>query len=112
MANKIQPRDVAPFLRTVRDILLGRKLRTALRFAGELSPRTQPPPKLPDGPSNKLSVNPYCLRDGRRESRPPTVVMENVGVKQIDAGIIKAAPSGQKKLPVPGESYNAWTLQK
>lgn len=47
--------------------------------------RSQPPPNLPPGVSEKLSNNYYCTRDARRTESPPQVVYAG-GKKALTSG--------------------------
>ncbi|XP_058714498.1 NADH dehydrogenase [ubiquinone] 1 alpha subcomplex subunit 7 isoform X1 [Poecile atricapillus] len=99
-----------------RNFLAGRDLQAKLQLRyEEIAKRTQPPPRLPVGPSHKFADNYYCNRDGRRESLPPLVVAaaQRTLPAGAQAGGSGAAVTTTAKKPVtPGPPLRKWEISK
>ncbi|XP_071550007.1 NADH dehydrogenase [ubiquinone] 1 alpha subcomplex subunit 7-like [Panulirus ornatus] len=110
---RVQYRDVSPFLRAVRQFLLGREHTSALRQADIVSCRSQPDPNLPPGVSSKLSANYYYTRDGRRAVTPNEVLAVNSSCGPTK--LISLAPEtedavvavSKPKTPGPVHAYDS-----
>ncbi|XP_062888665.1 NADH dehydrogenase [ubiquinone] 1 alpha subcomplex subunit 7 [Mobula hypostoma] len=92
----------------LRNWAAGRNLQAKLQLRyTEIASRSPPAPKLPVGPSHKFSDNYYCLRDGRRETSPPTIIWSSQ--KALEAGAqatsseSTVATTGDKKPVQPGQ---------
>lgn len=81
---------------------LQRTVKDNNRLPDALSKRSQQNPRLPVGPSHKLSSNYYYTRDARREQDPPTPLYI-ANQKAISSGQTQV---GNRIPGVPGLGYN------
>ncbi|NXX32026.1 NDUA7 dehydrogenase, partial [Nicator chloris] len=100
-------------IQRLRNFLAGRNLQAKLQLRyEEIAKRTQPPPRLPVGPSHKFADNYYCSRDGRRESLPPVVVVaaQRTLPAGAQAGSSGTAVTTAKKPVTPGPPLRKWEI--
>ncbi|XP_034976956.1 NADH dehydrogenase [ubiquinone] 1 alpha subcomplex subunit 7 [Zootoca vivipara] len=103
-------------IQKIRNFAAGRDLQAKLQLRyTEIAKRTQPPPRLPVGPSHKLADNYYCTRDGRREHFPPIVIVsarKRLAPGQHDASSESSIAPMERKPVRPGTAPRKWELSK
>merc|ERR1712168_836911 len=102
----------SPILWRIRDILVGKELTIAARYARDQAPRSVPAPNIKPGIHHKLSDNYYgIVQDGRRDHKPPTVVLPQsvpaLPEAETDEAVAEAATSAavKRKVVTPGLLY-------
>jgi NADH dehydrogenase (ubiquinone) 1 alpha subcomplex subunit 7 len=106
MAKFPTPRDVGPFLATIRAFLLGRWHTNNLRFQPMMAARPGPDANLPEGVSHKLSANYYFTRDGRREVTPAAVLADCTKATKAIVSGEGATVATVKVSKTPGAVYH------
>merc|ERR1739848_2778 len=103
--------SVSPIVWRIRDILVGKELTIAARYARDQAPRSVPAPNIKPGIHHKLSDNYYgIVQDGRRDHKPPTVVLPQSvpALPQADTDEAveqTAATAVKRKVVTPGLLY-------
>merc|ERR1712168_378789 len=103
----------SPILWRIRDILVGKELTIAARYAPQQATRSVPAPNIKPGIHHKLSDNYYGLvQDGRRDHKPPTVVLPQAvpalpQAETAEEGAEEAATTAavKRKVVAPGLLY-------
>ncbi|XP_030571254.1 NADH dehydrogenase [ubiquinone] 1 alpha subcomplex subunit 7 [Drosophila novamexicana] len=102
-------REISPFLKLVRDFLLGRKHVTHHRYADTVSPRSQANPDIPAGALARLFGNQYYLRDARRQMRPPIDLVQQ---KIDEIAAIAAAEAAKEAAAAEAAAKEAEAAKK